>query len=475
MIVRHLPYCAHARGDRLSRGWACALRVLCLAFVLLGVAGAAPARAQMAIIRDTEIEHVLGDWLTPVLKSAGMSRDQVNLVIVSSPEINAFVAGGSNIFLYTGLLREAENPGEVIGVMAHELGHIQGGHLVRGRDELAKASYQSILAAVVGIGVGAIGGGGDAAAAISAAGSGAARSGYLSFSRTQESSADQAALRYFETAGFSPYGLVTFMEKLEGQELLPASRQNEYMRTHPVTRDRVAAMRAGLNRSTHANAAFPPQWQAQFDLMKAKIIGFEDPGRAISLYSANASSPTAQYALAIADYRQGNMQSAIDKMDRLIAADPSNPYFYEMRAQIQLDDGRMKDAIDSYGKTLGLMPDAALARIDMAHAMVESAGYDRPAQLKEAEAQLKRALTIERKTPKIHRLLATIYGRLGNEPKAQVELAEEAILLGKYGDAKRFAALAQAGMEKNGAKGSGDWLHLQDVLQYLSNKKDTKE
>lgn len=464
MIVRNLP----------PAGWMFALRLAGLVLLLWTMAPA-PARAQMAIIRDTEIEHVLAEWLTPVLKGAGMTRDQVNLVIVSSPEINAFVAGGSNIFLYTGLLREAENPGEVLGVMAHELGHIQGGHLVRGRDEMEKASYQSILATVVGIGVGAIGGSSDAAAAIGAAGAGAARGGYLSFSRTQESSADQAALRYFKSAGFSPAGLVSFMEKLEGQELLPANRQNEYMRTHPVTRDRVAAMRAGLNRSPYAAVGFPPEWQAQFDLMKAKIIGFEDPGRAFSLYSTDTASPTAQYALAIADYRQGNMQSAIDKMDKLIAAAPANPYFYEMRAQIQLDDGRMKDAIASYGKTLDLMPDAALARIDMAHAMVESAGYDRPAQLQEAESHLKRALAIERKTPKIHRLLATIYGRLGNEPKAQVELAEEAILLGKYGEAKRFAALAQAGMEKNGAKGSGDWLHLQDVLQYLSNKKDTKE
>ncbi len=427
----------------------------------------------MTIIRDVEIETTLKTWLAPLLKAAQMKPEQVNLVLVGSDQINAFVAGGSNIFLFTGLILEAENAAEVTGVMAHELGHIQGGHLVRGRAELEKASYQSILATVLGIGVGVAGGGGEAATAISMGGSSVAARNFLSFSRTQESSADQAALRYFNAAGFSPQGLVSFMEKLEGQELLPSTSQTEYMRTHPMTRERVAAMRAGYDRSAHQSVTLPPQWQEQFDRMKAKITAFQDPARAIGVYGGD-NSVKGQYAMAVADYRQGRMDSALAKMDKLIAAEPNNPYFYEFKGQILLEAARMAEAIVAYRKALSILPDAGLIRIDLARAMVEVAGYDNKAMLNEAQAELKRAQTTEKKSSGVYRLLATIYGRLGDEAKAQIELAEESSALGNYDEARRFAALAKASLEKQGRQGTGDWIHVQDVLQYIDNKKDTR-
>jgi predicted Zn-dependent protease len=184
-----------------------------------------PAQA-LNIIRDTQIEKTLEVWSAPILKEAGLSNDQVRLVLVNSDQVNAFVAGGANIFIYAGLIEKAEYPEEIKGVIAHEIGHITGGHLIAGRKAIERASFQSILATALGIGAAILTGDGRAAAAISAGGSGAATAGFLSHSRIQESAADQAGFQYMEDAGVNPQGIVSFLEKLEGQELLPASQQS---------------------------------------------------------------------------------------------------------------------------------------------------------------------------------------------------------------------------------------------------------
>ncbi|MFA7457429.1 MAG: M48 family metalloprotease, partial [Micavibrio sp.] len=215
------------------------------------VTGAHAAAAQ-TIIRDTEIEEYMAEWFAPVYKAAGMSPDQVKIILVQDPQINAFVAGGANIFFYTGLLQKTENPGEVIGVMAHELGHITGGHLIRGREAMEQASYESILGMILGVGAAIASGDGEAAPTIGAAGSSMAQRGFLKHSRTFESSADQAALRYLETAQYDPRGLESFLKKLEGQELLASSQQSEYVRSHPLTRSRVDTIRAAAEKSPYS-------------------------------------------------------------------------------------------------------------------------------------------------------------------------------------------------------------------------------
>ena len=437
----------------------------------------------MTIIRDSEIEASLHEWMQPLLKAANMRDGDVRIILVGSDQVNAFVAGGRNIFLYTGLILEAETPQEVIGVLAHELGHIEGGHLVRMRRELEQASYQSILANILGVGVAVLGGSAEAGAAISSGGNSVAGQNFLKHTRTQESSADQAAIKYFDHARWSPEGLVSFMRKLEGQELISSHYQSEYMRTHPVTRDRVDAMQRGLDRSPNKGAKMPAHWGGQFDRMKAKIQSYLDPSRAAQIYSAQRNEPLGQYALTIVDYRQGKMGKALDKLDGLLASEPKNPYLHELKGQILLEDRQIDRSIASYRTALKYAPEADFMRLDLAQGLIEKAGRvkllkDQKSLLREAKNQLQRAMARERQTSRLHRLLATIYGRLGNNALAQAHLAEEAILSGKMDDARMFAQRAEnalkSGDSSKDKEHRGAWLKVQDILQYLDNKKDTK-
>lgn len=440
------------------------------------VTGGSRGAEALTVIRDSEIESSLKEWMAPLLDAAAMREGDVKVILVGSDQINAFVAGGRNIFIYTGLVLEAEHVSEVVGVLAHELGHIEGGHLIRMREEMEMASYQSMLAGILGIGVAAIGGAPEAGSAIYSGGASAAGRQFLKFSRTQESAADQAALKYFEKAGLSPQGLVSFMQKMEGQELLSSQYQNEYMRTHPISRDRVQAMQAGLSRSPHAGNAVPQKWQEQFLRMKAKIRAYMQPSRALGIYGGQHDTIEGQYALAIIDYRQGRMDNALQKMDALLNKEPQNPYFHEFKGQILLEDQQIDAAITAYNKALQYAPQADLIRIELAKALVQKAGQDDTALLREALDHLNRARANERQSARLHRLAATIYGRLGQDALAQLHLAEEAVLMGNDEDARLFLARGQAALKQN--KGNenkdarGAWLRMQDILQYLNNKKD---
>ena len=389
------------------------------------------------IIRDTEIENILHQWLTPLAKAAGIAPKGVNLVLVQSPQLNAFVAGGANIFLYTGLIERTENPGELIGVMAHELGHIAGGHLIATREAYRRASYESILGAFIGIGAAIATGNGGAASAIISGSGNVAQRRFLSHSRVQESAADQAALRYMESAQYNPRGLASFFSKLESEELLPTHQQSEYMRTHPLTRDRVETAGNQAQKSPYYNASYPASWDENHARLKAKLIGFINPGRVPWVYDDRDQSVPARYARAIAAYRENQVQKALTEIDGLITLEPSNPYFQELKGQMLVDFGRVPEAISYYKTSVSMLPDARLIRIALAHALIES-GQGQPA-LKEAVQHLERALQTEKRSSRAHRLLATAYGRLGDDNMAKLNLAEEALLQNRNEYAKNHA------------------------------------
>ncbi len=438
-------------------------------FLLLGLAvfavGIPSARAQ-TIIRDTEIEAYLSEWLAPVFKAAGMSQDQVDIVIVQDPQLNAFVAGGANIFIYTGLLQKTENPGEVIGVIAHELGHITGGHLIRGREKMEEASYETMLGMILGAGAAIATGDGGAMATIGTGTASMAQRKFLSYSRTFESSADQAALRYLDSAAINPTGLMSFMQKLEGQELRPTSQQSEYVRTHPLTRDRVETISSRVQQSAHKDKAYPAKWQEEHKMMLAKLAGFITPEQVAWTYDDRDNSAPSLTARAVAAYRTSDVAKALKLADQLIAKDPNDPYFHELKGQMLVDFGRVREALPSYQKAINLKPDAALIRIALAHAQIETAGNNNAA-LQEAIKNLILAQKQEPKSTRVHRLLATAYGRMGDEPRAKLHLAEEALLQGKKDYAK-----SQAEIAKNGLKtGSPDWIRADDILNYIGTKK----
>ncbi len=427
-----------------------------------------PVYAQQGgvLIRDTEIETSLRGWLKPVAVAAGMDPNNIRIILIQNSGVNAFVAGGQNIFLYTGLIIKADSAGEVLGVMAHELGHITGGHLVRKREDLENASYESVLGIILGLGAVIASGQGEAAGTLAGAGQSQALRRLYGASRVYESSADQAAMSFMNTASINPTGLLSFMHKLESDEILPQSQQSEYNRTHPLTRDRISALSDRVERSPNNKKQLPSQWEDQFNRLKAKILAFVSPAQIEWAYPREDQSVAARYARAIAAYKQNQTSEALQQIDGLLASEPNNPYFYELKGQVLKESGRLKESVVSYKKAIDLKPDAALIRIDLAHSLIESNG-----NLQQAIDELLRALRDEPRSSRAWRLLATAYGKQGDEPRTQLALAEEAFL---RRDITKAGGLAQAALEGL-PKGSRDALRARDIIAQSQNSRKTKD
>ncbi len=416
----------------------------------------------LGLIRDTEIENILREWATPVFQVAGLNPQSVNIILVRSDDVNAFVAGGSNIFFYTGLISKTKGPGELIGVLAHETGHITGGHLIRTRDALERASYESIIGTLLGIGAAIATGDGGAAAALSAGGSSIAQRRFLAHSRVQESSADQAALTLMEKAKMNPTGLATFMETLKSDQYVPETQQSEYVRTHPLTGNRIEALMRRIEKSKYKDKPYNNKWIEQHARMKAKLVGFITPRQIAWVYDDRDQSIPAAYARAIAAYRLDQVDNALKQMDALLMKEPNNPYFLELKGQMLVDFGRVAQAVPYYKKALKIMPNAPLFRIALGHALIESGG-ERAEPLKQAIENLQRALKSEPRSSRIHRLLATAYGRLKQHDRAKIHLAEEALLQRRF----RYARQHAEGVLSRAKEGGILWLKAKDIMSFI--------
>ncbi len=418
------------------------------------------------IIRDTEIENIFKMWMEPLLEAAGMEQDSINLVLVQSPQINAFVAGGANIFVYTGLIDKTENPGELLGVLAHELGHISGGHLIRTRDAMKRASYESILGMVLGMGAAIVSGQPGAAQAIISGSGNIAQRRFLAHSRVNESTADQAALRYLNASEINPAGLISFFEKLGSGEFISSSRQTEYVRTHPLTHNRITNIKERSESSAYYGHPYPALWVEQHQRMKAKLLGFINPGHVPWVYDDLDRSIAADYARSVAAYRQNEVEKSLAAIDALIKQEPNNPYFQELKGQMLIEFGRVKEAVPYYRRAVKILPKAGLLRIALGHALLES-GHGNRERMKEAIKMLERALHEEPRSTRVRRLLATAYGRLGQEILAKLYLAEEALLQRRIPYAKSQALYVQ----ENTKEGSREWIKAKDILTQIENIK----
>lgn len=446
------------------------VELFCSALIMISllILPVQPLKAQGTpiIIRDTEIENIIAEWATPILNTADMTTDSINIILVQSPELNAFVAGGNNIFFYTGLIERTENPGELLGVFAHELGHITGGHLISTAGAMERASYESILGIVLGVGAAMVSGNGQLATAVMAGSANIAQRRFLSHTRINESAADQAALTFLERAKMNPDGMASFLGKLESEELMPTSQQSEYVRTHPLTQNRIQAVETKGQQSPYAGQAWPDKWLDQHARMKAKLIAFTNPGRVPWVYSDSDTSIPAQYARTIAAYRENNIDQALEGINALIALEPENPYFYELKGQMLVDFGRVSEAVAPYSRAVEILPDAALIRIAYAHAQMESNPDE--ATLRSVIENLQRVLIVEKRSTRANRMLATAYGRLGREDIAKVYLAEEAVLQRNFDYAKRQAETALQTLDE----GSREWIKAKDIIVFADTQKD---
>jgi len=397
------------------------------------------------LLRDAEIESDIKVMASPIWRAAGLEPNDVGAYLVQDNQLNSFVAGGQAIFVNSGLVLRAENPNQLLGVIAHETGHIAGGHVLRAKEAMRNASIESIIAMVAAAGASVLGHSG--APLLGAQGVG--ERSFLQFSIAQEATADHAALNFLDRSCQSARGLLKFFEILQSNELLTGERQESWVRTHPLTQQRVQYIRDHVERARCSNAPDPPGSIELLRRIKAKLHAFlDDPSKTLSTYPASDRSPTARYARAIAYYRMPKLDLALPEIDGLIRDFPNDPYYRELKGQMLFENGRVRDAVRPYEDAVKLAPSAGLLRMSLSQVYIESG---EPALNKRAIAYLNDASRTEGRESQVWRFLAIAYGRDNQIGMAALSLAEEALANGKKKDAMQQASRAKQMLTKNSA------------------------
>jgi predicted Zn-dependent protease len=429
-----------------------------------------PARAQdsatrgMPIIRDAEIEQLLRDYAQPILRAAGLAKQNVRVVVLSDRSFNAFVMDGRHIFINAGALFDAKTANEVIGVFAHETGHLAGGHLQRLREQLASAQTAGIVALLAGIGAAVAasragsGSGGDVGMAAILAPQAAITRSVLAYVRTQEDQADHAGVKFLNATGQSPKGMVELFKRLSNEVLFNSRYIDPYMQTHPMPAERVAALETLAKASPYWDRKDPPELQLRHDLMRAKLSGFlERPDAVARRYPASDHSLPARYARAISTYRHSDLRQALVQIDGLIQVQPNNPYFYELKGQALLEGGHPAEAIAPLRQAVQLSHNNALIEIMLAQALNAT---NNPKLAEEAVGLLRTAIAREPEAPDAYAQLAVAYGRKGDLANADLASAQAAFARGDLKTARQLATRAKTRLPI----GSPAWVRADDIV-----------
>ncbi len=433
-----------------------ALTRIIMAFAILWTATARPAAAQ-SLLRDAETEAFFRDASRPLIIASGLDPKSVDIVLLQDKSINAFVAGGQRVYVHSGLIAEAGNVGELQGVIAHELGHVAGGHVIRIGEGAKVATGVSLLSLILGAAAMAAGAG-EAGAAIMQMGQQAAMGTFLSFSRNQEASTDQAGAKYMEAAGISGEGTLAFFKKLQNMEFRYAVPQdNGYARTHPLNGERIAALEDVFAKSPAWKKPYDAKLEARFKRVKAKLVGFtEHNNRVLTLYPESDQSEPALYARAYGWHRAGYPDKSAFEVAKLVARAPRDPYYLELQGQILLETGKPREALAPLRKAVGEAPDQPLIAATLGHALIstEDAQY-----FGEAKQLLRTAVNRDNSNPFAWYQLGIVYAREGDEPRAALATAERYNLQGEPRLAHRSAEMAMAGIPT----GTPDWIRAQDI------------
>ena len=422
----------------------------------------------ISLIRDAEIENVIRGYSRPLLLAAGLEPTSISIHIVNDNSLNAFVAGGQRIFINTGLIIKSNSANQIIGVLAHEIGHISGGHLIKATQAQKGISASALLGVLIG-GAAILSGRPDAGSAAIQLGSSVGIRNYLGFSRTQESTADQTGLRLLDRTGQSAAGFLEFMEVLKDQELLSARNQDPYVRTHPLSRNRIDSIRHHLKKSRFAIKPGSQANRISHARIKAKLIGYtRSLAQTLRAYPKKRVTLEGTYARSIAFYRQPNTPKALELISELIRKMPNNPYFHELKGQIYFENGKIDLALTSYQTSVDLLPDSALLKAQLAQAQIEK---NKPELLKIAVNNLLYSINKEASRPFVWRQLSIAYGRLDKMGESLRALAEEAILLGRNHEAVRIAERAKKQLKLN----TSDWLRAEDIITVARQNIKDKE
>ena len=408
------------------------------------------------LLRDTEIEEFLDDYSRPVFRAAKLPADQIEILLIGDQSFNAF-AGGLVMGVNSGLLTISDTPSQIQGVIAHEAGHIAGGHTVRSDEAMSAATRPMLLSLVLAAGAIAAGAP-DAGLGILGLGQTIGIANALKYSRGQESSADQAALTYLEAIGRPGDGLIQSFEKLRNDQLIHNGRINPYLQTHPLAVQRIAALEERAKASPYHGVTDSPAEIERLRLIQAKIKGFmQDANSTLRQYPLSDQSDAGHYARAVAYYRSANLDRALNEIDLLLSKHPDNPYYFELKGQMLFEFGRIADSITPHQRSVELKPGKALLLINYGRAL---SATEEPEKVQAAVKELKSALLVEPDNSFGWFELARAYGFLGDEPLADLAMAESKYNVGAKPEAARFASRARARLKK----GTPEWRQATDII-----------
>jgi predicted Zn-dependent protease len=414
----------------------------------------------ITLLRDAEIETFLHKITLPVFDVALPDPGAVHIYLVGSDEINAFVAGGQNVFVFSGLIEDMRTPNELAGVLAHETGHMADGHLTRSPN--GSVSVPMILGMVMGVGAMAAGSP-NAGEAILAGSETVAQANQLAFTRVQEASADQAAARFLNASGQSGKGILAVFERFANEEAMSMRAPNPFAVDHPVSSARIAALQTEVESSKYYNKTDPPAEVAAFDLVKAKLHGFLDPGDVVlRRYPLSDKSAPARYARSVFYFRDGELDKSLDEINSLIAEQPKNPYFEELKGQILYESGRAVDSVAPYAAAVKLAPDQPLIRTGYGQALfgASEAKHD-PSLVEQAATELRASVAVEPDLSDAWTTLAQAYAAQDKIGLAELATAEMYFNAGGIGPAVEFATRARSKL----TKGTVPYNRATDIIQ----------
>lgn len=420
---------------------------------------AAPNFKSGAFLRDAEIESILTDFISPIFTVAGLNPRDIHIYIINNPDLNAAAGPNYSFFLNSGFLIDASNADEIVGVLAHETGHIADGHILNRLEAMERASIMALAAMVLGAAAAAAGSP-DAATGLALGGALSAQYSFLHYSRGQEASADQAGVRFLDKLGWSAKGFLSFMKKLKTQDLLTSDQQDGYLRTHPLTSDRVDFLSNYVTHSKLSDRELPLHLQHKFARMKLKMMAFLMPGRLQMQLSSDDQTFEARYARSILQFMSNNHDEALRNLNSIIKETPKDPYLYDLKGQIFYDKGDIKSAASAYKEALSLAPEQTLIALAYAQCLLELGDSS---STHEAFKLVKEAVKKEDKNPFAWQLLAIAYGKQGNLGMSALSLAEKALSEDNYPTAKEQSERAIK-LLKDGAAA----LRAKDIFEYVN-------
>jgi predicted Zn-dependent protease len=467
MLSRPRSTIARSTYGRTARGFATLLLAVAVA-----VSGSVNAFAQnVPVVRDAEIEALVRDYARPIFKAAGLANDGIDIVLVNDSSFNAFVTG-RRLFINTGALMTAETPNEIIGVIAHEAGHIAGGHQQKLRDQLERAKTMAIIATLLGAGAIVAGattnsrGLAGAGMGVAAGGGEMAQRSILAYQRTEETTADRSAITYLNATGQSGMGMLKTFARFQNALSLSGAQVDPYRISHPMPQERIANLEVLVKQSPYVGKVDPPALQQRHDMMRVKIAAYVGgQAAATRLMRKNPGSLASRYGEAQLAYLYGNLAQGLAKTNALIKEQPKNPYFQELRGDILMKANKPKDAADAYAKAVSLDPArSGLLPVSLGQALM---AVGTPESLKKAVTQISSGVARDRENAEGYRYLAQAYGELGNIPAAELATAEGHFYSGDYKNAKIFAMRAQQQLKR----GEPGWLRAQDIINYAPSGK----